>query len=1146
MKYGEIISIGGLQNSGSTIQIGSASFDSQGRPAGVIGTDVFFFVSGSVSGSGDEDHKAVFGGDVVVSGAFTTSGGDFSVGGDVVDIEGNLNVTGDMTVTGTFTAGGGEFAIIGDVIEITGSLTVTQGISGSLTTLSDGTSYLIAGANVTIVSESNGAVTISSTGGGGGGIFTISGGEAKTTSSVSFDGSDLYPSEHGADVFFYVSGTVNVIGEDTSSYKRRAVIASDTVVSGTLTQGIAKARGQYSVAFGGSSAGCVAFRGTSTAGYITLDSGYGDVTAAFPSSYAYVATADDSFNTYKVEVSSVSWSSPNTVLTLTDPSFVASYSSVNVVDSEELAPVALGADKFEPGSGAVSMGITTKAVFGGSHAEGGVTEAIGVTSHAEGLYTQAIGKAAHAEGSGSIAIGPASHAAGINTVAAAGGQTAIGRYNLVDNFDSLFVVGDGTDEGTRSDVLRVNFGGAPGSGHVQVTGSLSVTNAFFAGGDVTDIDGSLFVTKDVGISGSLSVSGSVAFDPLKRSAVDVGTDVYFFVSGSMGGKDAPAPGVAVFGGDVVISGTLLGGSPLKVAGEMTMSGTFSQGSGSVALGKESAAFGKASRSVASYAHAEGNGTTAGAAYNVGISGITSGVIKLDYTGGDLTSFYTPGDKILVFGESGFGAVTTVAAASYDGVFTSVTGSAGFGSASYNPAVGEAGIAVVNYTNDYKLKTGDKGSGESSHVEGKGTIALGNSSHAEGEATIAIGERSHSEGYQTRAFGIGGHAEGRSTFAVGEGAHAEGKQSAAFDSGGHAEGYVTRASGRHFKVDSVSSGVVTLWSPHGDVSSDFSTSGEIYLLSYGMEDKAVKATYSTPATWDGTNTVITLDETITYSAAHLVNVPTPNTSSAVNVFGIVSETEGAHAEGYNTWAYSQGSHAEGVENAAFGWAAHVEGRGNAAMGHFSHAEGSGTIALGLGSHAGGIGTIASGTSQTVVGQYNSLYNDTSLFVVGNGAEGSRSDVFRVEAGSAQVTGSLYTSGSATFDSLGRSAADVGTDVYFFVSGTISGTTGDLINDKKAVFGGDVVISGSLSLLSASSSPGTGPIGTARLTAGTATVYNSLVKAGGFSLIFLTKQENGTAASVSVSSINDGDFTITSSSGSDADLVAYLIINSAGSV
>ncbi len=43
----------------------------------------------------------------------------------------------------------------------------SNAISGSLTHLVDGTSYLVEGANITITSQSNGQVSIASSGGGG-------------------------------------------------------------------------------------------------------------------------------------------------------------------------------------------------------------------------------------------------------------------------------------------------------------------------------------------------------------------------------------------------------------------------------------------------------------------------------------------------------------------------------------------------------------------------------------------------------------------------------------------------------------------------------------------------------------------------------------------------------------------------------------------------------------------------------------------------------------------------------------------------------------------------------------------------------------------------------------------------------------------
>jgi len=70
----------------------------------------------------------------------------------------NVYVSGTLSVTGS--------SYLSDTV-ISGNLVATSGISGSLTNLADGTSYLIAGSNVSIVTGSNGAVTISSTASGG-------------------------------------------------------------------------------------------------------------------------------------------------------------------------------------------------------------------------------------------------------------------------------------------------------------------------------------------------------------------------------------------------------------------------------------------------------------------------------------------------------------------------------------------------------------------------------------------------------------------------------------------------------------------------------------------------------------------------------------------------------------------------------------------------------------------------------------------------------------------------------------------------------------------------------------------------------------------------------------------------------------------
>lgn len=107
---------------------GSISIDSAGGTAESHGTDVFFYVSGSVGNdSSPNANKSVFGGDVFATGSVKS-----------------LN-----------------------------NITALSGFSGSLTTLADGSPYLIAGTNITLSTSSAGAITINSTGGGGGGGGSI-------------------------------------------------------------------------------------------------------------------------------------------------------------------------------------------------------------------------------------------------------------------------------------------------------------------------------------------------------------------------------------------------------------------------------------------------------------------------------------------------------------------------------------------------------------------------------------------------------------------------------------------------------------------------------------------------------------------------------------------------------------------------------------------------------------------------------------------------------------------------------------------------------------------------------------------------------------------------------------------------------------
>jgi hypothetical protein len=203
-----------------------------------------------------------------------TAGTGLTGGGSSGDVTLDIDDSVVATVSGTqFTGGVG----VDQRLSVTGSAHFSGGLSGSLTRLDNGSSYLVAGSNVTIISASNGQVTIASTGGGGGGSdvgwIGRSSGQIDTTGSVGITGSLLLgqsikligetsnkidfqagqvlilsggapvsPDEaSGTDVSFFVSGTDGgkLVGTGMS------VFGGDVQLSGALYLGNSS---QYAVA----------------------------------------------------------------------------------------------------------------------------------------------------------------------------------------------------------------------------------------------------------------------------------------------------------------------------------------------------------------------------------------------------------------------------------------------------------------------------------------------------------------------------------------------------------------------------------------------------------------------------------------------------------------------------------------------------------------------------------------------------------------------------------------------------------------------------------------------------------------------------------------------------------------------------------
>lgn len=129
-------------------------------------------------------------------------------------------------------------------------------------------------------------------------------------------------------------------------------------------------------------------------------------------------------------------------------------------EGDQSAVLIAASESYAKGSGSVSFGFLNSASGDFSLSHGVTSLAIGTGSHAEGISTTSSGDFSHAEGSASISFGIASHAGGLHTIASGNFQTSVGRYNIHNNIQDFFVVGDGTADNARSNALGVGLYGA--------------------------------------------------------------------------------------------------------------------------------------------------------------------------------------------------------------------------------------------------------------------------------------------------------------------------------------------------------------------------------------------------------------------------------------------------------------------------------------------------------------------------------------------------------------------------------------------------------------------------------------------------------------------------------------------------------------
>ena len=140
-------------------------------------------------------------------------------------------------------------------------------------------------------------------------------------------------------------------------------------------------------------------------------------------------------------------------------------------------------------TGSLSQGINTVASGSYSHAQGSGARALGYGSHAEGFNTLASGSWSHAEGLSTSALGENSHAEGFVTVASGPYQHVQGQYNISSSAQSAFIIGNGTSNNTRSNLVFASGSQFQVTGSVNINGSLTQGNNTSASGLYSHAEG---------------------------------------------------------------------------------------------------------------------------------------------------------------------------------------------------------------------------------------------------------------------------------------------------------------------------------------------------------------------------------------------------------------------------------------------------------------------------------------------------------------------------------------------------------------------------------------------------------------------------------------------------------------------------------
>lgn len=345
----------------------------------------------------------------------------------------------------------------------------------------------------------------------------------------------------------------------------------------------------------------------------------------------------------------------------------------------------------------------------------------GSYSHAEGYGTRASGQGSHAEGYSTIASGDYSHAEGDFTIAASAYQHVQGKNNIEDSANKYaHIVGNGKYQSTRSNAHTLDWNGVG-----WFKGGLKV------GGTSQDDAAAV----EVALKSEATTTEAGLMSAADKTKLNEMTAIKNLKDGSATGSLRSSTSKYSLGSHAIALGYNAEASgPYSVAlGEQTKAtknNSYAEGFNSIASGLISHAEGGSTTASGDNSHAEGSGTTASGRYS-----------------------HAEGKYTIASGE----------------------GSHAEGISSSQPSDTITSSSTKDeIIESWKNISFGMAKGESSHSEGRNTLALSDNSHAEGSSTIAYGNSSHAEGVNTIASGMYSHAEGYTTIAASDYQHVQGK------------------------------------------------------------------------------------------------------------------------------------------------------------------------------------------------------------------------------------------------------------------------------------------------------------------------------------------------------------------------------------